>query len=102
MYVERTIHSTARPLVAHRSRHMVDGWCLVRVVSEVAMGCSHANGSHVTCKAVIDLVPSLNWQESARPSPTSVGICGSLSTMPCRKGRPASRKVAPEWRKVDF
>ena len=29
------------------------------------MGCSHANGSHITCKAVIMVAPSLEWQSAS-------------------------------------
>ena len=29
------------------------------------MGCSHAIGSHVTCKAVIMVAPSLDWKSAS-------------------------------------
>ena len=32
---------------------------------EVDMGCLHANGLHVTCKAVIMVAPSLEWQSAS-------------------------------------
>ena len=41
-----------------------DRW-VVGVVREVDMGCSHANGLHVTCEAVIMEAPSLEWQSAS-------------------------------------
>ena len=41
-----------------------DRW-VVRVVREVDMGCSHANGLHVTCEAVIMVAPSLDWKSAS-------------------------------------
>ena len=68
------------------------------------MGCSHANGLYVTCKAVIMVAP---------PGQPGVAVCVSITdvggevrvayhTMTCRRGRPASRKVAPEGRRGEF
>ena len=66
------------------------------------MGCSHANGLHIACKAVIELVPSPNWQSGVHRRRQWGYVDLSFPTMPCRKGRLASRKVAPEYRKVEF
>ena len=53
---------------AHAARgsaiNIHDRW-VVRVVREVDMGCSHANGMHVTCEAVIMEAPSLEWQSAS-------------------------------------
>ena len=97
--------TTLQPPPARGSPLKTHGRWVVRVVREVGMGCSHANGSHTSpAKAVIELVPSakpLNWQ-----SASIVHVSGDMRiaspTMPFQKGRPASRKVAPEWRKVEL
>ena len=61
------------------------------------MGCSHAIGSHVTCKAVIMVAPSLEWQSASIADVGGELRVASHNVVPVRttgftQGRPGVRE----------
>ena len=73
-----------------------DRW-VVTVVREVDMDCSHANGLYVTCKAVIMVAPSLEWQSASIADVGGELRVASHNVLPARttgftQGRPGVRE----------